>query len=95
MAKAKAKATAPPMSMEEKEKIANKLRKKKVDAENKKKAADAATAEEKLANTPLNQQEVAFIARIAPMMNQGRQIAMPSPADITRYAKLLKRKGVK
>lgn len=74
---------------------ADKARKAKVDADNKKRAAIAKAAEEKLAKTPLNAEELAFMARIGPKMNEGRRIAQPSSAEILRYSKLVKRKGVK
>ena len=77
------------------EEKADKARKAKVDADNKKAADKAKTDEEKSAKTPLNAEELAFIARIAPKMNEGRKIAQPSAAQILRYAKLIKRKGVK
>ncbi len=89
MAKAK-----PVLSKEELEKKADIARKKQVDADNKKRADDAAKAEAELANTPLNAEQIAFIARIRPMMNKGRPVDQPNSADITRYSKLLKREKV-
>ena len=74
---------------------AEKARKAKVDAQNKKAEAKAKAEEDKLAKTPLNAEELAFIARIAPKMNEGRKIAQPSSAEILRYSKLVKRKDVK
>lgn len=73
----------------------DKARKAKVDADNKKTAAKAKADEDKLAKTPLNEEELAFIKEIKPKMNEGRKIAQPSPAEILRYSKLIKRKGVK
>ncbi len=88
-----AKAT-PQLSKEELEKKADIARKKKVDADNRKRAEDAARAEAKLANTPLDAEEKAFIARIRPKMNKGRPVDQPSPADITRYSRLIKREKI-
>ncbi len=70
-------------------------RRKGVDAKNRKDAAELETAAEKLAGKPLTAEEEAFITRIAPMMNKGRHVEKPSPADITRYAKLLKQTASK
>ena len=58
-------------------------------------AAKAKANEDKLANTPLDAEELAFITRIAPLMNEGRKIAQPSAAEIQRYSRLIKRKDVK
>ena len=74
---------------------ADKARKAKVDAKNKEAATKAKAEEDKLAKTPLTDEERAFIAEIAPKMNEGRKIAQPSPAEIQRYARLIKRKDVK
>jgi hypothetical protein len=73
----------------------DKARKAKVDKANEKIAAKAKTEEEKLAKTPLTSEEKAFIAEIAPKMNEGCKIAQPSPAEIQRYARLIKRRDVK
>lgn len=89
-----AKAAEKVLSKEELEKKADIARKAKVDADNKKRAAEAAEAEAKLANTPLNDEERAFIARIRPMMNKGRPVEQPSPAEITRYSRLIKREKI-
>ena len=70
-------------------------RRKVVDAKNRADAAELKAKEKKLAGTPLTAEEQGFIARIAPMMNKGRHVEKPSPADITRYAKLLKQKDSK
>lgn len=92
---AKEKQPKPPvLSKEEAEKRADIARKKAVDAANKAMAAEAAKAEAELANTPLNDEEKAFIARIRPMMNKGRPVDQPSSAEITRYARLVKREKV-
>lgn len=80
-------------SKQEIEEIADKKRKAKIDAANKKKAEEAAKKEAELAKVPLSKEENAFIARIGPQMNDGRN--PPAPADILRYSGLLKRKGVK
>lgn len=77
------------------EEKADKARKAKVDEANKKVAAKAEAEKDRLAKTPLNAEELAFIARIAPKMNEGRKIAQPSPAEIQRYARLITRKDVK
>ena len=90
-----AKEKPPAKSKEELEKIADKARKAKVDAENQEKIKKAAAEEAKLAKTPLTAEERAFITHIAPLMNEGRAIAQPSAAEILRYSKLLKRKDVK
>lgn len=90
---AKAKAVSQ-MSKEELEKKADIARRARVDADNKKRASDAAKAEEKLAKTPLSSEEKAFIARIRPKMNMGRPIDQPDAADITRYSKLIKREKI-
>ena len=70
-------------------------RRKTVDAKNRKDAAELEATAEKLAGKPLTAEETVFITRIAPMMNKGRHTEKPSPADITRYAKLLKQKDSK
>lgn len=89
------KAPAPVKSKEELEAEADASRRAQVDAKNKA-AADAIAVEQaKLAKTPLTAEDLAFILRIAPLMNEGRAIKRPSAADITRYARLLKRKDVK
>jgi hypothetical protein len=77
------------------EEKADKARKAKVDAKNKSDADKAKADEDKLANTPLTQEEKDFIAEIGPKMNEGRKIMQPSPAEILRYSKLIKRKDVK
>jgi len=86
---------APAKSKVEIEAEADKARKAQVDATNKKKAKAAAEQEAKNANVPLNDEEKAFIARIAPKMNEGRMVMQPSPAEILRYSQLIKRKDVK
>ena len=96
MAKEEAKAKKKPAdSKEEIEAKADKARRAKVDADNKKKAKEAAEKEAKLAKTPLNDEERAFLAKMAPKMNEGRAIMQPSPAQMLRYSQLVKRKGVK
>lgn len=82
-------------SKEQLEKEADTKRREAVDAKNKKDAETTAAAEVELAKTPLTDEEKAFCARIAPMMNEGRKVARPSAAEITRYSRLLKRKDVK
>ncbi len=83
----------PAKSKKEIEEEADKARRAKVDATNKKKAEEAENKEAELAKTPLNKEEKDFIARIGPQMNDGRN--PPPPADILRYSKLIKRKNVK
>lgn len=83
------------MSKKEAEEAADKLRKAKVDEENIKRQKLAEAEEAKLAKVPLTLEERAFIAEMTPKMNNGRQIDQPSPAQIGRYARLLKRKDVK
>ena len=70
---------------------ADAARRKLVDAKNKKDAANALKEAEKHAKKPLTAEENRFVARIAPMMNRGRHVEKPSPADITRYAGLVTR----
>ena len=70
---------------------ADTARRKAVDAKNKKDAKEALAKAEAHAKTPLTNEETAFITRIAPMMNKGRHVEKPSPADITRYAQLVTR----
>ncbi len=87
------KTSAVAMSKKEAEEAADRARKAKVDADNKAKFASRKAKEAELAGTPLNAEEKAFIAKIAPQMNNGKN--QPAPADIQRYARLLKRKEVK
>jgi len=82
-------------SKEQREKEADIARRAAVDAANKKTAKALSDKEAAEANIALNNEEKAFIARVASKMNEGRAIARPSAADITRYARLIKRKGVK
>ncbi len=89
-----AKVTGEAKGKEELERLADEARKAEVDATNKKKVAEMAKAEAESADTPLNAEEQAFIARIAPRMNEGRKVLQPSPAEITRYSRLIKRKDV-
>ena len=77
------------------EAAADKARKAKVDRENRNRAKLAEEEKARLANTPLNDEEKAFIAKIAPMMNKGRAVDQPSAAQIGRYGRLLQRKDVK
>ena len=95
MAKTKAKAKAPVKSKEELEKEADIARKAAVDAANKASLQAVEDKATELANTPLSAEERAFIARVRPMMNQGRRDLQPSPADITIYSRLLPREHVK
>lgn len=74
---------------------ADQRRREAVDAKNIADEADRLAAEEAVAGKPLTGEETAFITRIAPMMNKGRHVEKPSPADITRYAKLLKQEASK
>lgn len=92
---ARAPKAAPVKSKKELENIADKARKAGVDADNKKRAAAAAKKEAEDAGVPLNAEEKAFIARIAPKMNEGRMVMQPSPAEILRYSQLIKRRDVK
>ncbi|KKN73460.1 hypothetical protein LCGC14_0400350 [marine sediment metagenome] len=85
----------PVKSKKQIEEEADQARRAKVDATNKKKAAKAAEGEAALAKVPLNAEEKAFIARIAPKMNEGRAVMQPSSADVLRYSRLMKRKDVK
>jgi hypothetical protein len=82
-------------SKEQLEKEADTRRRAAVDATNKANAATTAAKEAELAKTPLTDEEKEFCARIAPLMNEGRAVMRPSAADITRYARLIKRKNVK
>ncbi len=77
------------------EEDAERKRKAGVNAVNKKKAQTEAAKESELANTPLTKLEREYIARIAPRLKEGRNSAQPSPAEILRYSKLIKRKDVK
>lgn len=92
---AQAKETQAPKSKVEIEAAADKARKAKVDAANKKKIKEEAEKAAALAKTPLNEDEKAFIDRVKPLMNEGRAIMQPSAAEITRYSQLIKRKDVK
>lgn len=83
-----------PKSKEELEKEADIARKKALDEANKKAAEAKAKEVEALANTPLNDEERAFIAKIAPMMNCGRPVDQPSPPEISRYGQLMARRGI-
>ena len=67
-------------------------RKAQVDSDNAVAAKVEETKQEKLANTPLTEEERAFIAKIRPLMNKGKH--GPSAAAITRYSKLLAREDV-
>ena len=73
---------------------ADKARKKKVDRDNQRRAKMAEDEKERLANTPLNQEEKAFIAEMAPKMSKGRSVDQPNAAQIGRYGRLLLRKDV-
>jgi len=77
------------------EEAADKTRKAKVDKANKKAAKDALKLAEANADKPLSKAEKAFVKKIAPKMNCGRTCDKPSPADITKYARLLSRVNVK
>jgi len=74
---------------------ADKVRKEQVDRANLKMAKEIERKQASLANIPLNDEERAFIARIALGMKKTRAIEQPSPAEITRYSQLIKRKDVK
>lgn len=76
------------------EAAADRARKKAVDTRNEKEIKTQEKAETELADTPLNAKELAFITRIKPMLNYGRAIDQPSPAEILRYSQLIKRKDV-
>ena len=77
---------------EQLEREADESRKKAVDAKNKRDAKNAAEKEAELAETPLTKKEIAFIARVRPLMNKGH--SGPSPADIVKYSQLIKREKV-
>jgi len=77
------------------EAAADKARRAKVDKENQRRAKLAEDEKEKLANTPLNQAEKAFIVEMAPKMSMGRAVDQPTAAQIGRYGRLLLRKDVK
>lgn len=89
------KIAKPPKSKKEIEEAADRARRAGVDEQNRKMAAQAKAKEAKLVNVPLTEEERAFIAEIAPRMNEGRQIMQPSSADILRYSRLKKREDVK
>ena len=72
----------------------DKARRAGVDALNKEIAANQKKAAGELADTPLNDEEQAFVARIALRMNCGRAIEAPSAAEILRYSKLVGRVDV-
>ena len=91
--KAKAKAEPAPQGKIDIEVAADKARKAKVDAANAKAASVAAEKEAALADTPLTEEEERFVADVAARMNEGRAVMQPSPAEITRYSQLLKRKA--
>ena len=74
---------------------ADKARRAKVDAANRRKIKEEADKVAAAAQTPLNEEEKAFIARVGPMMNEGRAARQPSSAEITRYSQLIPRKDVK
>ena len=87
----KAKPAKPVLSQEELERKVDQDRKAGVDATNKKMAENIEDQDAKLAGVPLTAEEKEFMARIKPRMNYGRRGQMPSAADITRYARLVKR----
>ena len=93
MGKSKAKTAA--KSKVEIEAAADKARRAKVDAANRKKIKEEADKVEAAAKTPLTEEEKAFIARIKPMMKEGRAARQPSSAEMTRYSQLIARKDVK
>lgn len=74
---------------------ADKVRKAKADRVNAKAAKEAEAKEVELADVPLNREELAFIARVRPKLNEGRASQQPSPAEITRFSRLIKRENVK
>ena len=74
---------------------ADKARKKRVDAENKKAAKKTEDEQAALADIPLTAKEKEFVAEIRAKMNNGRRIKMPSSAEILRYSQLKKREKVK
>lgn len=80
------------LTAEELEKKVDENRKASVDATNAKDAKKADEKQASLADTPLTQGEVDFIARIRPRMNKGNH--QPPPADILRYSQLIKREKV-
>ena len=81
--------------LEAAEKAAVIAEKKQTDAANKKAAAEQAKKQASLADTPLTQDELDFIAINEPKMGCGRSIDQPAPADILRLSQLLKRIDVK
>ena len=74
---------------------ADKARKAKVDADNRKKAAKMVRDETALAKKPLTAEESAFLKEMAPKMNEGTAAMQPSSAEMLRYSQLIGRKGVK
>ena len=80
------------LTPEELERKAGEARKANVDAKNKADAEKTAKQQADLADTPLTEAEVAFIARIRPRMNKGTH--QPPPADILKYSQLIKREKV-
>lgn len=87
--------TASVKGTQQKQAEAERARKKAVDAKNKKAEAENQADIDKLANTPLTDEERAFCLEIEPKMNKGRRDERPCSADILRYSKLIKRKDVK
>ena len=67
---------------------ADKARKKRVDAENRKAARKAEEQQAALADTPLTAAEKAFVVKIGAKMNNGRRTTMPSSAEILKYSQL-------
>lgn len=74
---------------------ADKARRAKVDEKNKQAAEDVRADMDKLANTPLNPEQLAFCQDVASKMNKGRRDEGPCPADILRYSKLKGRMDIK
>jgi len=84
----------PVLSQEELERKVDENRKAAVDATNAQTAKNMEKMEAELASVPLTDEEMAFMAEIKPRMNQGRRGLMPNAADITRYARLVKRSTI-
>lgn len=95
MPKTKVKAKAKAKGRKQIEDEADKARKAKVDADNKKKAAKQAKKEAAEALEPLTAEESAFLKEMAPKMNEGTAARQPSSAEMLRYSQLIGRKGVK
>ena len=83
-----------PLTKEELEHKAEESRKAAVDEGNAKIALQRKEKQDALANTPLTDNERAFIAETKPKLKYGRRDLMPSPADMLRYSQLIQREKV-